>query len=76
MSFLTEESDKDLYETCENQDINLSLSSIELLYILLVSMAVETHLIPSRTQKLSPPAAMVMQGRLCVRVARCQLYFF
>ena len=43
--------------------------------VLLVSLAAGPHLIPSRTQKLSPPAAMVVQWWHCGRVARCQLFF-
>ena len=32
------------------------------------------HPIPSRTRKLSLPAPMVLQGSLCGRVGRCQIY--
>ena len=38
----------------------------------LVAKAEGQHLFPSRTQKLSPPASMVLQGRPCGRVDRCQ----
>ncbi len=40
----------------------------------LVTIAEGSHPIPSRTRKLSPPAPMVLQGTLCGRVGRCQIY--
>ena len=40
----------------------------------LAAIAEGSHPIPSRTRKLSPPAPMVLQGRLCGRVGRCQIY--
>jgi hypothetical protein len=40
----------------------------------LATMAEGSHPIPSRTRKLSPPAPMVLQGSLCGRVGRCQIY--
>ena len=35
-----------------------------------VTIAAGIHLFPFRTEKLSPPAPMVLQGRLCGRVGR------
>ena len=35
-----------------------------------VAMAEGKHLFPFRTEKLSPPAPMVLHGRLCGRVGR------
>ena len=40
----------------------------------LAAIAEGSHPIPSRTRKLSPPAPMVLQGRPCGRVGRCQIY--
>ena len=40
----------------------------------LVAIAEGSHPIPSRTRKLSPPASMVLQGTLCGRVERRQIY--
>jgi hypothetical protein len=40
----------------------------------LAIMAEGPHLIPSRTRSLSLPAPMVLQGELCGRVGRCQIY--
>ncbi len=36
-----------------------------------VSIEEGKYLTPFRTQKLSPPSAKVVHGRLCVRIARC-----
>ena len=47
--------------------------SINIDFILGVSIAVRKHLIPSRTQQLSSLAAKVVLGRLSVRIARCTL---
>ena len=68
------------FKTRRNKQINKKsffkfYSVVKATKNLLVSIAVEKHLNPSRTQKLSPPAAMVMQGVPCVRVARCQHSF-
>jgi hypothetical protein len=40
-----------------------------------VVMAEGPHLFPFRTQKLSPPTAMVLRGQLRGRVARCRGFF-
>ena len=40
----------------------------------LATIAEGPHPIPSRTRKLSPPAPMVLQGGLCGRVGRRQIY--
>jgi hypothetical protein len=40
-----------------------------------VSIEEGKYLIPSRTQKLSPPSAKVVHGRLCVRLARCTHFY-
>jgi hypothetical protein len=40
----------------------------------LAIMAEGPHPIPSRTRSLSLPAPMVLQGELCGRVGRCQIY--
>ena len=40
-----------------------------------VTMAAGNHLFPSRTEKLSPPAPMVLQGRPCGRVGRRLVLF-
>ena len=38
----------------------------------LVATPEGSHPIPSRTRKLSPPRPMVLHGKLCGRVGRCQ----
>ena len=40
-------------------------------WFLLVILAVEVHPVPSRTRQLSPPASMVVCGRLHARVDHC-----
>ena len=40
-----------------------------------VSLATGLHLIPSRTQKLSPSTANLVQRKLCAKIARCPHYF-
>ncbi len=40
-----------------------------------VTIAAGIHLFPFRTEKLSPPAPMVLQGRLCGRVGRRPFFF-
>jgi hypothetical protein len=40
-----------------------------------VSVAEVKHPTPSRTRKLSPPAAKVVLGQLSVRIARCTFYY-
>ena len=39
---------------------------------ILVVMAEGQHLFPFRTQQLSPPAPMVLQGQPCGSVGHCQ----
>lgn len=39
-----------------------------------VAIAGRTHLYPSRTQKLSSPALMILGGRLPGKVGRCRFY--
>src|SRR5262249_47453282 len=39
-----------------------------------VSMAAVLHLIPSRTQKLSPPTANLVPRKLGAKIARCPLF--
>jgi hypothetical protein len=40
----------------------------------LAAMPEGSHPFPSRTRKLSPPGPMVLQGKLCGRVGRCQSF--
>ena len=57
-----------------NNEATEDLTKNELNRDLPVVMAEGKHLVPFRTQQLSPPAPMVLLGQLGGRVGRCREY--
>ncbi len=60
-------------EPAESFDRSITIGRLKEEKGLGVSLAAVFHLIPSRTQKLSPPAAILVPRKLGVNLARCPL---